>query len=90
MRENSNMYNTVLSKVEQVLNKPRTSAHTPAALVEVVYALLGLVFDDRKFEKFFTKEFGGTSRAWWLNEDLDYPMAVTRLVKLTEYLKDNN
>ncbi len=78
----------VMNKVEAIIAKPRVSAYTPQALVEVVYALLSLVYDERKFEKYMHREYGG-SRPWWLNDDVDYPIAVTRLQKLVLLLKDD-
>jgi len=78
----------VIGKVETILSKPRVSAYTPQALVEVVYALLSLVYDEKKYEKYMYKEYGG-SRPWWLSDDIDYPTAVTRLQKLVLLLKDD-
>ena len=76
----------VLNKVESILEKPRSTAYTPQALVEISYSLLSLGFDESNFEKKMFNEYSG-SRPWWLSDDLDYPTAVTRLRKLVELLR---
>jgi len=84
------MKEVVLAKVEAVLSKPRVSAYTPQALVEITCALLSLAYNENKFQKFMFKEFGSHSKPWWLNEDLDYLTAVSRMKSVVEYLKDGN
>jgi len=80
----------VLDRVQMLLEKPRVSAYTPQALVEVICNLLALGWDEYKFNKYMFKEYNSYSRPWWLSEDLDYPIAVNRLKNLTEYLADGN
>lgn len=80
----------VLNKVDTILTKPRVSAYTPQALVEVVCSILSLAYNEHKFQKHMYKEFGSSSKPWWLNDDLDYPTATNRLKMLIEYLKEGN
>ena len=86
----SDIRELVLGKVETMLSKPRTSAYTPQALVEIIYALLSLAYNETKFQKYMFKEFGSSARPWWLEESLDYPTATARLKHLVEVLKENN
>lgn len=80
----------VLNKVNTILSKPRVNAYTPQALVEITCSLLSLAYNERKFQNYMSKEYGSTSKPWWLNEDLDYPTAVHRLTNLVNFLKDGN
>lgn len=80
----------VLNKVDTMLEKPRTSAYTPQALVESVCAVLSLAYNEHKFQKHMYKEYNAHSKPWWLNEDLDYPTAVSRLRGLVDLLRDGN
>ena len=80
----------VLAKIETILAKPRVSAYTPQALVEMVCTLLSLSYNENKFQKYMFREFGSHSKPWWLSEDLDYTLAVSRLKNLIEYLKEGN
>lgn len=86
----SELRNTVLNKVNLILEKPRVSAYTPQALVEVVCTLLSLAYNETKFQKHMFKEYNSTSKPWWLNEDLDYQTATLRLRRLAEFLSDGN
>lgn len=83
---NFDMREVVLSKVQDVLNKPRVSAHTPSSLVEVTRHLLSLCYDDRRMEKLLYKDSG--SKAWWLEDGLDYPFVVSKLQKVVDALYD--
>lgn len=80
--------NIILNKCEEVLAKPRVNAYTPQALVEIIYTLLSISFNQRQFEKQMFEEYSNSSRPWWLNSDLDYPTAVNRLEKLISSLRD--
>lgn len=81
------MKHVVLSRTKEIINKPRTSAHDPVALVEVVYSLLSLVYENRFYERYMNDQYGG-SRPWYMMEDVDYPVAANRLQKLVSYLED--
>jgi len=77
----------VFSRIETILAKPRTSAYTPISLVECVYCLLFLVYEDRRYEKYMNDEYQG-NKAWYFEEGLDYQIMVTRLQKLITRLQD--
>jgi len=81
----ADMARVVLSKCKEVLVKPRVSAYTPQSLVEVVYGILSISFDQKHFEKEMFLEY--SSKPWWLSEDLDYVTATTRLKKLVSNLE---
>jgi hypothetical protein len=85
----SEVAKVVLDKCETILEKPRTSAYSPQALVEIVYALLSISFDQRSFEKKMFLEYPSGSKPWWFSEDLDFPTATNRLKKLISNLKDD-
>lgn len=87
---NNDTRNAVLSKIDNILSKPRVNAYTPQALVEIVCSLLSLSYNERKFQNYMFKEYGSHSKPWWLNDDLDYPTAVTRLTNLVNFLKEGN
>lgn len=78
----------VLNKCEQVLTRPRVNAYTPQALVEIVYSILSISFDQCRFEKRMFMEYGSGSKPWWLDGDLDYPTATNRLRNLVDSLKE--
>jgi len=82
------MANIVLNKCDEVLAKPRVNAYTPQALVEIIYAILSISFDQRKFEKKMFMDYSSGSKPWWLSDDLDYPTATTRLQNLVNSLRD--
>jgi hypothetical protein len=84
---NYNLREVVLSKVQDVLNKPRVSAYTPSSLVEVVRHLLSLSYDDKKLEKLLYRDSG--SRSWWLEPDLNYEYVVSKLQKTVDVLYDD-
>lgn len=79
----------VLDKCDEVLAKPRVNAYTPQALVEIVYAILSICFDQTRFEKKMYMDYSSGNRPWWLNDDLDYPTAVNRLQNLVNSLRDS-
>ncbi len=89
MAKQKDITELVLNRVDHILEKPRVSAHSPEALVEICFNLLSLAFDENKFQKYMFKEWGG-ARAWWLADDFDYPTAVNRLKKLVGLMKDGN
>lgn len=83
---NYNMREVVLSKVQEVLNKPRVSAYTPSSLVEVVRHLLSLSYEDKRLEKLLYRESG--SRSWWLEPDLSFEYVTDKLQKVVNVLYD--
>jgi len=78
----------ILDKCDDILAKPRVNAYTPQALVEMIYAILSISFDQRKFEKKMFLDYSSGAKPWWLSEDLDYPTATNRLQNLINNLKD--
>ncbi len=81
--------NLVIETAQRLLAKPRVSGYTPASLAESVLHILSMAYDRRLFEKFIAREFiCSGSRAWYLEEDMDYPMVVNRLNALVAYLYD--
>jgi len=87
---NQEMLEAVLDKVEHILEKPRVNSYSPQSLVEVVYSLLSLVYDEYKFTKYMFREYSSTSRPWHLGEGLDYTIVTNRLRKLVDFLKDSD
>ena len=79
----------VLNRVEKMLSKPRTSAHSPLALAEVVYGCLNLVYEDRRYERYMNYDYPG-SRPWYFDDNLDFQIATTRLQKLVMRLRDED
>ena len=77
----------VLSRVEKILSKPRTAAHSPIALAEVVYGCLSLVYEDKRHERYMNYEYPG-SKPWYFDDNLDFQIAATRLQKLIMRLRD--
>jgi hypothetical protein len=78
----------VLNKCDEILAKPRVNAYTPQSLVEIIYAILSISFNQQDFEKRMFLEYSSGSKPWWLSEDLDYPTATKRLQALTDTLRD--
>lgn len=79
----------VIETAQRLLAKPRVSGYTPASLAESVMHILSMAYDRRFLEKFIAKEFVCSgSRAWYLDEDMDFPTVVNRLNALVEYLYD--
>jgi len=79
----------VFSRLDAILAKPRTSAHSPLALVEVVYALLFCVYEDRRYERYMNEEYPG-AKAWYFDESLDFQIVTTRLQKLVTRLAEED
>jgi hypothetical protein len=79
----------VFSRIENILAKPRTSAHSPISLVEVVYGCLYLVYEDRRYERYMNDEYP-SSKAWYFEEGLDFQIVVNRLQKLMSKLHDED
>lgn len=77
----------VFGKLEGILAKPRTNAHTPAMLAEIAYAYLNLVYEDRRYERYMNEEYPG-SKPWYFEDGLEYTVAVNRLQKLLSRLND--
>jgi hypothetical protein len=77
----------VFNRLDNILAKPRTCAHTPVMLAEITYALLNLVYEDRRYERYMNDEYPG-SKPWYFEDGLEYPMAVNRLQKLLIRLND--
>lgn len=77
----------VFAKIDNVLAKPRTSAHSPQALAEVVYSLMNLIYDDRRYERWMNNEYPG-SRPWYFDDNIDSPMAVTKLQKMVDRFRE--
>lgn len=82
--------NIILDKCDEILAKPRVNAYTPQSLVEMMYAILSISFDQKQFEKKMFLEYSSSSRPWWLSSDLDYTTAVTRLKSLVSGLRSDN
>lgn len=80
----------ILHRIETVLSKPRTSATSPQALVEIVSNLLAVCYDENKFQKYMHREFGSGSRPWYMSDDMDFTIATNRLKSLVEFLYDGN
>ena len=78
----------VFGELQEILSKPRTSAHSPQALVEVCYALMNLVYEDRRHVKFMNNEYGG-SKAWYFDDNLDFSIVINRLQKMVDKYKDD-
>lgn len=76
----------VFYELTSILEKPRTSAHSPQALVEVCYALLNLAFHDRRHVRHMNNEYSSGSKAWYLDDSLDFGIVTARLKKLVEML----
>ena len=81
------MKQAIINRTKDILSKPRTTAHTPVALVEIVYALLSIAYENRFYERYMNDQYSGP-RAWYMMDDVDYPIAVNRLQKLVSYLED--
>ncbi len=79
----------VLSRIDNMLAKPRVAAHSPVALVEVVYGCLYLVYEDRRYERYMNDEYQ-CSKAWYLEDGLDFQMMQHRLQKLITRLRDED
>lgn len=79
----------VFSRVDSMLTKPRVTAHSPIALVEVVYACLSLVYDDKRHERYMNREYPG-SKAWYFEDGLDFQITTIRLQKLMDKLRDED
>ena len=79
----------VLAKVQDVLNKPRVSAYSPASLVEITRHLLSLGFGNGRVEALLYKDYSG-SKAWWLcdESELDFSTTQHRLQKAVDILHD--
>ena len=84
------MAKVILNKCEEILAKPRVNAYTPQALVEIIYSILSIAFDQRRFEKRMFLEYSSGSKPWWLSEDLDYVTATNRLKNLVINLRDES
>lgn len=76
----------VLTRVQDILNKPRTSAYSPISLVEIVRHMLSLGFDNNKVEKLLYRDSG--AKAWWICDeaDLDFSTTQHRLQKTVDVL----
>lgn len=81
------MRSAIFGELQEVLSKPRTSAHSPQALVEVCYALMNLVYEDRRHIRYMNSEYGN-SKAWYFDDNLDFTITINRLQKMVEKYKD--
>lgn len=79
----------VFSRIEGMLAKPRTTAHSPISLVETIYACLNLVYEDKRYEWYMNREYPG-SKAWYFEDGLDFQIVTTRLNKLVSKLRDED
>jgi len=83
----SAVQNAVFNELQVILSKPRTNAHSPQALVEVCYALMNLVYEDRRHIRHMNNEYAG-NKAWYLDDNLDFTIVTNRLQKMVEKYKD--
>ena len=84
----SNIRSAIFGELQAVLSKPRTSAYSPQSLVEVCYALMDVVYDDRRHVKYMNREYATGGRAWYLDDGLDFGIATIRLQKMVDKYKD--